>query len=247
MCTSHYFVPVLFCYLLKLKYLCNMIVKQFFRKFASWHLWLNLLGMVALIVVALVGLKWWLLGYTHHGESIEVPDLYGKDYRVALEEVENLGLRIDANDSTYIKDMPGGCVVVQSPAKGMHVKEGRTIYVTINSLTIPRVRIPDLAGNSSYRQALATLQALEFRVQQPKLIDGDKDWVYGLQDSEGHNLHAGDMVARESQIILIIGNGSNDEYDYYDESEDIGDEDTDSEAADEVDDFEPVDMDLLYD
>ena len=226
-----------------------MIAKQFFKKFASWHLWLNMLGMVAFVVAALVGLKWWLLSYTHHGESIEVPDLYGKDYRLAMEEVDELGLRIMANDSTYIKDMPAGCVVVQSPAKGMNVKEGRTIYVTINSLTIPRVRIPDLAGNSSYRQALATLRALEFRVQQPKLIDGDKDWVYGLQDSEGHNLHAGDMVARESQITLIIGNGANDEYDYYDETEDTGGSLDDGYEADgeTVDDFEPVDMDQIYD
>lgn len=221
-----------------------MKVKHLFKKFTSWHLWLNLLGMVAAVIIVLVGLKWWLLSYTHHGESIEVPDLYGKDYRVATTEVEELGLRIMANDSTYIKDKPAGCVVVQSPAKGMNVKQGRTIYVTINSLTIPRVRIPDLAGNSSYRQALATLRALEFRVASPKLIDGDKDWVYGLQ-CEGRNLHAGDMVARESLITLIIGNGATDEYDFYDDTEDI----PEGENGDigEEDDFEPVDMDDIFD
>ena len=65
-----------------------MKVKHLFKKFTSWHLWLNLLGMVAAVIIVLVGLKWWLLSYTHHGESIEVPDLYGKDYRVATTEVE---------------------------------------------------------------------------------------------------------------------------------------------------------------
>ena len=193
-----------------------MKVKHLFKKFTSWHLWLNLLGMVAAVIIVLVGLKWWLLSYTHHGESIEVPDLYGKDYRVATTEVEELGLRIMANDSTYIKDKPAGCVVVQSPAKGM----------------------------SSYRQALATLRALEFRVASPKLIDGDKDWVYGLQ-CEGRNLHAGDMVARESIITLIIGNGATDEYDFYDDTEDI----PEGENGDigEEDDFEPVDMNDIFD
>ena len=28
-----------------------MDIKAFFRKFASWHLWLNLLGMVAVLVL----------------------------------------------------------------------------------------------------------------------------------------------------------------------------------------------------
>ena len=187
-----------------------MIGKKFFKKFASWHLWLNLLGMVAFVVMLFVGLKWWLLEYTHHGEGIEVPDLYGKNYLEAQKAVADLGLRIEANDSTYIKEMPAGSIVVQSPTKGMNVKEGRIIYVTINSLTIPRVRIPDIVDNCSYREAIARLQALDLRILPPKLIDGEKDWVYGVK-LDGRDLHAGDMVARESQLVLVIGNGSWDE------------------------------------
>ena len=184
-----------------------MKAKKFFNKFASWHLWLNLLGMVAFVALAFVGLKWWLLSYTHHGEGIEVPDLYGKNYLEAQEAVAELGLRIEANDSTYIKEMPAGSIVVQSPTKGMKVKEGRIIYVTINSLTIPRVRIPDIVDNCSYRVAIARLQALDLRVLPPKLIDGEKDWVYGIK-LDGRDVHVGDMVARESQLVLVIGNGS---------------------------------------
>ena len=184
-----------------------MIGKKFFKKFASWHLWLNLLGMVAFGVFMLAGLKWWLLKYTHHGEVIEVPDLYGKNYLEARDAVAELGLRIEANDSTYIKEMPAGSIVVQSPAKHMKVKEGRIIYVTINSLTIPRVRIPDIVDNCSYREAIARLQALDLRILPPKLIDGEKDWVYGIK-MDGRDIHVGDMVARESQLVLVIGNGS---------------------------------------
>ena len=194
-----------------------MKAKKFFKKFASWHLWLNLLGMAAFVVLVLVGLKWWLLKYTHHGEAIEVPDLYGKNYLEAKDAVAELGLRIEVNDSTYIKEMPAGSIVVQSPAKNLNVKEGRIIYVTINSLTIPRVRIPDLVDNCGYREAIARLQALDLRVLPPKLIDGEKDWVYGVK-LDGRDLHTGDMVARESQIVLVIGNGSWDdagEEDYF--------------------------------
>lgn len=228
-----------------------MKAKQFFMKFASWHLWLNLLGMLLLIVLLLFGLKWWLGYYTHHGEQIEVPDLYGKDYREATRMVEELGLRIEVNDSTYInpREMPAGCVVVQSPVKGMNVKEGRTIYVTINSLTIPRVKIPDIIDNCGYREAQARLQALEFRVMPPKLIDGEKDWVYGIQ-LDGRNVRAGDMVARESQLTLVIGNGAyGDEYSFGDDDDEFfgytddaaGNNSADEPVGDDdVDDFLPV-------
>jgi len=232
----------------------NAKINNFFKKFAGWNLWLNLLAMVVVLILLILGLKWWLNAYTHHGESIEVPDLYGIDYREAIDLVEKEGLQIMANDSTYIKEMPAGCIVVQSPTKGKTVKEGRTIYVTINSLTIPRVRIPDLVGNCSYREAQARLQQLEFRVLPPKLIDGEKDWVYGIL-MDGRHLQSGDMVARESQLTLIIGNGAyGDESfgDDFDEGEFFGTEEilpaeeeeagqeTIEEFSGEVDDFEPV-------
>ena len=232
-----------------------MDIKAFFHKFASWHLWLNLLAMVAVVVLLFFGLKWWLNAYTHHGEGIEVPDFYGMDYRKAIEEAEDLGLRVVANDSTYIKDMQAGVVVVQTPVKGMNVKEGRTIYVTINSLTVPRIAIPDLIDNSSYREAQAKLQALDFHILPPKLIDGEKDWVYGIK-LDGRDLHAGDMVARESQLVLVIGNGSWDELggeDYFELPPLEGDLTTDDglmpidEAYGEEDDFVPVDPSELED
>lgn len=224
-----------------------MKAKKFFKKFLSWHLWLNLLAMMAVLVLLLVGLKWWLLAYTHHGEGIEVPDLYGMDYRKATEKLEDIGLRIYANDSTYIKEIPAGSIVVQSPTKGMNVKEGRVIYVTINSLTIPRVRIPDLIDNSSYREALARLQALEFRMLPPVLIDGEKDWVYGIK-LDGRDIHTGDMVARESQLTLVIGNGSYDDFGGNSDEEEIElgplnpDDIDDGGTPDAEDDFVPVDM-----
>ena len=225
-----------------------MKVNKILKKFASWHLWLNLLGMVALVALLSVGLKWWLLKYTRHGQSIEVPDLYGKDYREARSMVEDMGLRIEANDSTYIKEMPAGSIVVQSPAKGMGVKEGRIIYVTINSLTIPRVRIPDIVDNCSYRVAIARLQALDLRLLPPQLIDGEKDWVYGIK-MDGRDIHVGDMVARESQLTLVIGNGSWDEVpdeDFYElpplEFDDEGMEmEEDGDVYGGEDDFVPVD------
>lgn len=187
-----------------------MFLKSFFRKLLSPVMWGNCLALVVVAALLMMGLMWWLDNYTHHGEGISVPDFSGQNYRDCVTRGDELGLIVMIGDSTYNKKMPAGCVVAQKPVAGASVKSGRIVYVTINSLTMPRVAIPDLVGNSSYRQAQARLQALEFKLTEPKLIDGDKDWVYGLQ-CDGRNLEAGDMVAKESTLTLIIGNGLTEE------------------------------------
>ncbi|MBR6319119.1 MAG: PASTA domain-containing protein [Prevotella sp.] len=181
-------------------------MKNFFKKLLSPMVWGNLLAMATVVVALFAGMIWWLGAYTHHGEGIEVPDMYGMEYARAIEVADAKGLVLVANDSTYNKALPAGSIVIQKPVAGMKVKEGRIIYVTINSLTMPRVALPDLIDNSSYREAQAKLQALEFKVNPPVLIDGEKDWVYGIR-CEGRNLSSGDMVAKESMLTLVIGNG----------------------------------------
>ena len=187
-----------------------MFLKSFFRKLTSPLVWGNLLAMALVLVLLMAGLIWWLGDYTHHGEGIEVPDFTGLNYESSVSRGDELGLIVMVSDSTYNKRMPAGCVVAQKPVAGASVKSGRIVYVTINSLTMPRIAIPDLVGNSSYRQAKARLQAMEFKLTEPKLIDGDKDWVYGLQCG-GRNIEAGDMVAKESTLTLVIGNGLTEE------------------------------------
>jgi len=167
---------------------------------------LNIAAMVIVVIALVIGVIWWLDVYTHHGEGVEVPELTGMNFSRAIEVTQQKGLMLVANDSTYIKEMPAGCVVLQQPVPGSKVKEGRTVYVTINSLTLPRVAIPDLIDNSSYREAQAKLQALDFVVLPPKLVEGEKDWVYGIQ-CDGRKLQSGDMVAKESHLVLLIGNG----------------------------------------
>lgn len=187
-------------------YIKHRSVKKIIKKLTSPTVWGNLLAMAVVIVLLIVGLIWWLGKYTHHGEGIEVPDFSSMTYVKAISLGDELGLIVMVNDSTYNKSLPAGCVVSQKPVAGAKVKEGRIVYVTINSLTMPRVAIPDLIDNCSYREAQAKLQALEFKLTDPKLIDGDKDWVYGIQ-CNGKNVITGDLIARESTLTLVIGNG----------------------------------------
>ena len=102
--------------------------------------------------------------------------------------------------------MDADCILAQTPGAGTKVKEGRTVYLTINSTSSPRVKIPDIIDNSSYREAQARLSAIGFTLVEPKVIDGERDWVYGVM-AGAKNLQSGDMVSIETPLMLVIGNG----------------------------------------
>ncbi|MBQ3630456.1 MAG: PASTA domain-containing protein [Prevotella sp.] len=183
---------------------------KFFKKFGGYRFWGNLLAMALVSIGLIVGLIFWLNAYTHHGQSTEVPDLYGIDFRKAVNTLDDQGLRLEINDSTYNQSMPAGCIMMQTPAAGMQVKEGRIVYVTINSLTKPTIEIPDIIDNMGYRQAQAILQSLGFKLTEPKLNPNvDKDWVCGL-DYKGKRLWVGDKVPKGAQLTLIIGSKTSD-------------------------------------
>lgn len=187
-----------------------MNAKDFFGKFISPYLLGHLIAMVVVAVLLCVGVWYGLRVYTHHGEGVEIPDLMGMSSREARQELERRGLFLEVNDSGYNKSKPAGCILAQLPGAGMQVKAGRTIYVTINSLESPRIAIPDLIDNSSYRQAQAHLQAIGFKLFPPIYVEGEKDWVYGIKQGNC-DLQTGDMVSTEQMLTLVIGMGVEDE------------------------------------
>lgn len=222
----------------------DMSTKEFFKKLVSPLLWGNLLAMLLVVIALCFGVRWWLNYYTHHGEGVEVPDLYGVPYRQAIARLDTLGLLLVVNDSSYIEGMAAGAIVSQSPGVGMQVKDGRIIYVTINSLTMPCERIPDLIDNCSYREAQARLRSLGFELLSPKMIDGEKDWVYGIQ-CHGRNLVTGEGVPRGSELTLVIGSGKMDDELDEEEIEDLikQAEESGEGEVDDIDDFLEVSED----
>ena len=212
-----------------------MKVKEFFGKFVSKYLLLHLLAMAIVIVALCISIKIGLEIYTHHGEGTELPDLTGTDLKKAIALLDQHGLLISITDSGYNKKMPVNCILTQQPSAGTTVKEGRTIFVTINSATLPSVKIPDIIDNSSYREAQARLTSLGFKMLEPSRIEGERDWVYGIT-YRGRSLQTGEMVPKESELSLVVGNG-------YDEDEEEGEmmlDAPDPIPGEETDDFEEV-------
>ncbi len=93
---------------------------------------------------------WWLKCYTNHGESIEVPQITGLNYREALRTARSSNLDIAITDSLYLEGKAPGEVLSQNPKAKSQVKEGRTIYVTIVKSSADMVILPNLASNDDY-------------------------------------------------------------------------------------------------
>ncbi len=189
-----------------------METKDFLRKLSSRYLWGNLAAMAVVVVLLCLGLKFGLAVYTHHNENIPVPNLRGMDFERAKALAEQNGLSLVAADSGYNKTLPGGCILLQTPGYGTSVKAGRTIFVTVNSLSSPTLTIPDVIDNSSVREATARLSAMGFVLLEPRKVDGEKDWVYGLEN-RGRRLAGGDVLPLGSPLRLLVGNGQYDEGD----------------------------------
>ncbi len=185
-----------------------MTIKDFFSFRRNKYLWLNLIAMaVVVIVLPLVVLKG-INTYTRHGEAVMVPDAKGMSITGAERLFRNHGLECVVADSSYVKTKPAGCVLEHSPAAGQKVKEGRAIYLTINTVNVPLQAVPDVADNSSLRQAEARMLASGFKLDMIEYIPGEKDWVYGVKYKE-HELAPGEKVPVGSLLRLVVGGGDN--------------------------------------
>lgn len=197
-------------------------------------LMVNVLAMLTIFVLLCIGAYLSMSIYTRHGEAIEVPNVKGMNIDKAKAMFEELGLEVVVSDSGYIKRLPAGQILEQSPKSGLLVKSGHIIYLTVNSGVAESAQIPDLIDNSSYREAESELLALGFKVYDPIRVHGEKDWVYGIL-SNGRNIYTGDFVAIDSKIQLQVGDGMLNE-----SLDKVEVEDASEDEEDEFDEFEVV-------
>ena len=219
-----------------------MKTKEFFGKFLSAYLWLNLLAMALVVVALCFGVKYGLELYTRHGKDVTVPKLVNMTSKDAFMVVEQNKLGLVITDSGFNKRLPAGSILTQQPAPGAKVKPGHIIYVTVNSPSSPTFAIPDVIDNSSYREAEAKLRAMGFRLLPPKRIVGERDWVYGIM-SRGRRVSTGERVSIETPLTLLIGNGqygNEEEINYTEPEQYYPDEEMDEEN--EPDEFEEVEQ-----
>ena len=210
-----------------------MNIKEALGKVFDRYVVINLSAMLVVIILLCIGVGFGLDMYTHHGEDITVPNLKGMDVDKAERQINQMGLTIVVSDSGYNKTFPADCILLQTPGEGQKVKQGHVIYVTVNSPSSPSFAIPDIVDNSSVREAEARLTAMGFRLNPHKMVDGEKDWVYGVL-CHGRHVANGDRISIDHPLTLMVGKGT---------IEDMDDVDmVDAEEVEEggTDDFEEV-------
>ena len=178
------------------------------RKFlTSKVFFIQLAIAIGIIIVLVFGIMKWLSFTTNHGEEITVPDLSKLSVEVAEEKLNALDLEYVLLDTTeYQKGYPKFSVVKQDPIAGSKVKQGRKIYIKVNSDAYRDVIMPDLI-EQTLRQAEPTLLALGLelgeKTYKPYL---GKDMVLEMRYN-GKIIQAGDKIPKASKIDLVLGDG----------------------------------------
>lgn len=153
---------------------------------------------------------WWLKCYTHHGESVQVPNFVGMGFREATVKAEARGFNVVINDSIYVLGKPPGVVLLQNPKPESRVKEGRTIYLTVAKRNPDIVRLPNLVGNDDYdlysRKCLrlGLKPRVLMRVADPKLAPNTIVAVLFRGDTITEAIRYGFEVEMGSEIDFIV-------------------------------------------
>ncbi|MDG2432287.1 PASTA domain-containing protein [Flavobacterium sp.] len=178
------------------------------RKYLTSRVFFTQVFLAALIIAVLGYLfMHWLTFTTNHGNEITVPDLSKLTEEQVEEKLDGIDLDYVLLDSLdYRSDYPKYSVVQQDPLPGAKVKEGRKVYIKINSSGFSSVKVPDLI-EKTYREAVPTLKALGLEEGTITYIPNlGKDMVLDMR-YKGRSIKAGDKVLKSSKIDLVLGDG----------------------------------------
>ena len=179
---------------------------SFFRFLKSKSFFTQIAIAIIIVLLLIVGLKWWLGFTTNHDQKIQVPDLNKMSLSLVETTLKELNLDFLVIDSvSYNPNYPKRSVIEQTPEPGDFVKEKRKIYLTLNPSKYRDITIPDLNGQSK-RQAITQLQSIGFKIGKFSYIRDYKDVIRGLK-SNGKKVKSGSKLEKNAVIDLIMGDG----------------------------------------
>lgn len=166
----------------------------------------NFLAIIISIIILFTVISFILNSVTRHGESLTVPDIRGMKISEASKILSEKKLRFVITDSIYFSDKPVLSVIEQNPSPQTKVKEGRMIYITLNSNSAPIILIPTLV-DLSIRQASSVLQSSGLKtgrlIYRPDIAQNVVlDVLY-----KGQSISSGTKIAKGSTIDLVLGDG----------------------------------------
>lgn len=183
-------------------------MKRFFRFLVSKVFLINLVIAIVLGLGILIGLYQWLKVYTHHNESLSVPDLKGMELAEAKDVLKKRDLEFVVADSVYVPDKPQLIIIEQQPQAMANVKINRKIYLTLNSPNPPKVLVPDLK-DVSLRQALKILKTKGFKVGELKYVPGLAKNTVKRLEIDGQEAKPETKYEKGTVIDLVLEEGRN--------------------------------------
>ena len=174
-----------------------------FSKYFFKHIFYMILIVLFAMLFGIIALRF----MTDHGDYVKVPDLKGKTLDSVAIELDKLDLKYIVLDSgNYNPNYKIFSVLDQQPKLDSKVKEGRKIYLTINSSDFKMVEIPNVI-RTTIRQARKSLESLGFIIGEIEYIDDiGKDEVISFS-YQGNQLKPGDTLRKTSVIDFKLGNG----------------------------------------
>lgn len=175
--------------------------------FLKKHPIITTLLQIAIVAMLLcVGVLFWLDSYTRHGKATVVPSVKYLSITEAKGILERKGFRCEIIDSLFNEKVEPGVIVEQSPEANAKVKEGRTIYLTINAFSPKTITMPSIIDGSA-RQAQTILNNMGFtHVSVQYEPSPYKDLVLNVL-CNGRSVQSGEKIPVSSRITLIIGMG----------------------------------------
>lgn len=149
---------------------------------------------------------------TNHGEIVTVPNLEGVPYEELDQFLTERNLRYTVNeDSGYSENHPPKTVLQQTPKAYSKVKENRNIYVTLNRVSPPTVRMPCLI-DGSVKNAQAVLKSYGLQLgdikYKPALgVNSVLEQSFNGKNYDCEELGKGVLIPKGSKIDLVAANG----------------------------------------
>jgi beta-lactam-binding protein with PASTA domain len=166
-------------------------------------IWRNLLMAFAFIMLLVVGASISLRIITRHGKTVIAPDFTNLTVAQAEVLAKENKVAVKVVDSVFVRRLNGGVVYRQQPKAGSTVKQGRSIFLTINSVVPRKVVMPNLFGYS-VTEARSELQNRGLNMGYLSYVkDIATNTVLG-QSVDGVEVKAGDLVVSGSTVDLTV-------------------------------------------
>ncbi|WP_185860624.1 PASTA domain-containing protein [Blattabacterium cuenoti] len=114
----------------------------------------------------------WVDVYTKHGSYVVVPNLRGFPLSKSISILKKIGLKYDIDTSHYDPNFKINQIISFSPEAGDHVKEGRHIYIQVNSKSSQSV-LPNII-NKDKQMVIKLLHANHISVKEIRYINNMK-------------------------------------------------------------------------